>query len=67
MTGVTSKFCEERNISQIFTRELVLFKEYGSLPHHIARRICLGHSISSNLIYVHSIGYILSLRVSFVI
>ena len=25
MTGVTSKFCEERNVSQIFTRELVSF------------------------------------------
>ena len=47
-------------------------KEHGSLPHHIARtltarRICLGHSKSSILIQVHSIGYILSHRVNFVI
>ena len=25
MTGVTSKFCEERSVSQKFTRELVSF------------------------------------------
>ena len=47
-------------------------KEHGSLPHHIARtltarKICLGHRISSILIQVHSIGYFLSLKVNFVI
>ena len=45
-------------------------KEHGSFPYNIAltltaRRICLGHSIPSILIYVHSIGYILSLEVNF--